>query len=190
MDLRPVPFALLSVALAYLLAGLALQHGAYILQYGSVFAGLRGWLERTACAPGASRSLRWLCRWGRELVTCQLCSITQMAVWFCALPATAFTISALGSRPLGLPPWLAAWGYVLMFLGVTFSTAAVGLLCWDLARMVGRGTEAVVLYLRARKDAAELETRLRQDRAAFVAARARRRPGPRPVDDSWYANSR
>jgi hypothetical protein len=190
MELRYVSLAVLALVPVYLIAGLALQHAAYILQYGSVFESFRRWLERTACAPGASRALRFACRWGRELVTCQLCSITQLAIWFCALPATALALAALGSHPFGLSPALAAMGYGLLFLGVAFSSAAVGLACWDVARMVGRGTEAVVLHLRARKEAAEVEARLRRDRAAFMTARARRRPGPRPVDGSWYANSR
>jgi len=189
MEPRTAASAAFGLALGYVFVGLALQHGAYILQYGSVFASLRRWLEHTACAPGAARPLRWVCRWGRELVSCQLCSITQLALWFCALPATAFGLALGGSRPFGLAPALAAWGYALLFLGVLFSTAAVGLICWDVARLVGRGSDAAVLYLRARKDAAEVEARGREG-AGDPARRARRGPGPRAVDRSWYANSR
>jgi hypothetical protein len=153
MSLSTAAAAAVIVLTGYLVAGLALQHAAYILQYGSVFDSLRGWLDRKACAADSPRLLRWLCRCVRELIGCQLCSITQLAIWFCALPATAAAVELGGSRPLGLSPALAAWAYALVFLGVAFSTAAVGLVCWDVARLVGRGTDAAVLLLRARKDA-------------------------------------
>jgi hypothetical protein len=154
MSLAAAAAAAVLVLTGYLVAGLALQHAAYILQYGSVFDSSRGWLERKACAAVSPRPLRWLCRCVRELIGCQLCSITQLAIWFCALPVTAAAVELGGSRPLGLSPALAAWAYALLFLGVAFSTAAVGLVCWDVARLVGRGTDAAVLLLRAKKDAA------------------------------------
>ena len=53
MELRSATLAVLALLPVYLIAGLALQHAAYILQYGSVFDAFRRWLERTACAPGA-----------------------------------------------------------------------------------------------------------------------------------------
>lgn len=148
------------VLVGYAVAGLALQHVAYILQYGSLFASVRRWLERKACSRRSPRPLRWACAKLRELVACQVCCITQLALWFCAAPLTALAVSWGGSRPFGLAPGFATWFYVLVALGIAFSTAAVGVMCWDVARMVGRGTEAVILFLRAKKDAAEAEVRL------------------------------
>ena len=108
----------------------------------------------------------------RELVGCQLCSITQLALWFCALPVTALAVGAGGSRPLGLSPALGALAYLLLGLGVMFSTAAAGMICWDLARLVGRGSDALVLYLRARKELAEADLRVaREDVAGRRAGR-------------------
>jgi hypothetical protein len=157
MNLQYVPALALLIVVAYGLAGLALQHAAYILQYGSIFDPLRRWLERTACAPGSPRIARWACAHARELVGCQLCSITQLSIWFCAVPATTLAARWGGLRPLGLAPALAVGAYALLGAGIAFSTAAVGLLCWDLARFVGRGTDALVLFLRAKKEAAEAE---------------------------------
>jgi len=172
MTLAGAADAAVLVPTGYVLVGLALEHAAYILQYGSVFSSPRRWLERKACSPQAPRLARWLCARVRELIGCQLCSITQLAIWFCAAPATVVAIQLGGARPLGLSPAVAAWVYALLFLGVAFSTAAVGLICWDVARLVGRGTDAAVLYLRARRDAAEA--------AGAPAARPGSRP-PRPT---------
>lgn len=143
----------------YAVAGLALQHGAYILQYGSLLDPLRRWLERQACSRRSSSLARWACAQVRELFACQLCAITQLALWFCAVPVTTLAVWRGGPRPLGLAPALAVGGYALLGLAVTFSTAAVGLACWDLARLVGRGSDALILYLRAKKEAAEAQTR-------------------------------
>jgi hypothetical protein len=147
------------IVVAYAVAGLALQHGAYVLQYGSLFDPLRRWLERKACAPGSPRLTSWACARVRELFACQLCAITQLALWFCAVPVTTLAAWWGGLRPLGLAPALAVAAYALLGLAVTFSAAAVGLICWDLARFVDRGSDAVILYLRARKDAAEAQAR-------------------------------
>lgn len=154
--------AVAGLAAGYAITGLALQHAAYILQYGSVFTSFREWLGRTASDRAANRPLRWLCAQLRELVGCQLCSITQLALWFCALPVTAVALGVGGTRPLGLSPALGALAYLLLALGVMFSTAAAGMICWDLARLVGRGGDALVLYLRARKELAEADLRVRE----------------------------
>ena len=152
----------IGIATAYLLAGFALQHAAYILQYGSIFESFRRWLEARACADNASPRARWLCAKFREMLGCQLCAITQLSLFFCALPATAAAVRLLGNRPYGLGPVLAVPAYVVFGLGVMFSTAAVGLICWDVARMVGRGSDALVQFLRARTAAAEAEARVRK----------------------------
>jgi len=152
----------IGIATAYLLAGFALQHAAYILQYGSIFESFRRWLEARACATDASPRARWLCAKFREMLGCQLCAITQLSLFFCALPATAAAVRLLGNRPYGLGPVLAVPAYVVFGLGVMFSTAAVGLICWDVARMVGRGSDALVQFLRARTAAAEAEARVRK----------------------------
>ncbi len=110
MNLAAAASAAILALTGYLVAGLALQHAAYILQYGSVFDSARRWLERKACSTGAPRRLRWLCSHVRELVACQLCSITQLAIWFCALPVTAAAVELGGARPLGLSPALGAMG--------------------------------------------------------------------------------
>jgi hypothetical protein len=162
-----------AVATGYVVAGFALQHAAYILQYGSIFNSLRRWLERKACGPAAGPFSRWVCSKVREAISCQLCSITQLSIYFCAIPATVAAVAWGGSRPFGLTPLLAVWGYLLFGLGVLFSTAAVGLVCWDVARMVGRGSDAIVLYLRARTAAAEAEARVRKLQAdAAIQAQA------------------
>jgi hypothetical protein len=167
------------VLTGYLVAGLALQHAAYILQYGSVFDSLRRWLERKACHAGAPRALRWLCSRVRELIGCQLCSITQLSIWFCAVPVTAIAVELGVVRSLGLSPTLSVSAYALLFFGVAFSTAAVGLMCWDVARLVGRGTDAAVLLLRAKKDTvAAAGQRLA---AGAPASRASFAPRPRIV---------
>jgi hypothetical protein len=182
MSLAAAASAAVLVLTGYLVAGLALQHAAYILQYGSVFDALRRWLDRRACSPGSPRLLRWLCGRVRELIACQLCSITQLAIWFCALPVTAAAIELGGARPFGLSAGVAAWGYGLLFVCVAFSAAAVGLLCWDVARLVGRGTEAAVLLLRARKDAAERSSpALAAARGAEPRTLARAGLRPRPA---------
>ena len=181
MNLAAAESAVVLTLTGYLVAGLALQHAAYILQYGSVFDSARRWLERKACSTGAPRPLRWLCRHVRELVACQLCSITQLAIWFCALPVTAAAVERGGARPLGLSPALGAWAYALLFLGVAFSTAAVGLLCWDVARLVGRGSDAAILLLRARKDAVSATYRAAANAAAVSHAPFRVSGAPRPT---------
>ncbi len=172
MSMRTATAAAIGLLVGYLATGLALQHGAYILQYGSLFASLRKWLETKACARNSTPLLRWLCAKIRELLACQLCSITQLALWFCAVPLTALAVWWGGSRPFGLTPALAVLAYVLFGLLVAFSTAAVGLMCWDVARMVGRGTEAVVLYLRAKKEAAEAQARLVKNAPDFWQRKA------------------
>src|SRR3972149_646284 len=60
---------LVAGAAAYLVVGLALEHAAYIIQYGSIFQPQRNWAMRV--------SPRWL----GELFYCQLCTITQLAFW-------------------------------------------------------------------------------------------------------------
>lgn len=180
MDLATAVAFVLVTGLAYGVAGLALQHGAYILQYGSLFDPLRRWLEAKACSPRSPRLSRWACARLRELFACQLCTITQLALWFCALPVTSFAVWWGGARPLGLAPALAFAAYALLALGVAFSTAAVGLICWDLARLVGRGTDALVLYLRAKKDAAEAEARGARPSPAYFGALPGHAPVPHP----------
>jgi hypothetical protein len=174
-----------ALTMAYVVTGMALQHAAYILQYGGIFNSFRRWLEAKACAPDSPRLARWLCAKFREMLGCQLCSITQLSLLFCAIPATALAVAFLGSRPFGLSPGVASGAYLLFGLGVMFSTAAVGLACWDFARMVGRGSDALILYLRARTVAAEAEARVRKLQAdvaiqahaeRILKQRARRRP--------------
>ncbi len=125
----------------YVVTGFALQHAAYILQYGSIFDSFRRWLEERSFAADARPSMRWTCAKFRELIGCQLCAITQLALLFCALPVTAAAVYLGGSRPFGFGPALGSLAYLLLGLGVMFSTAAVGLICWDLARMIGRGAD-------------------------------------------------
>ncbi len=168
MDLWSASTAAVGLAIAYVVVGLALQHGAYILQYGGILSSFRKWLERKACSPRSPRLTRWLCAKVRELLGCQVCSITQLALWFCAAPVTVLAIWSGGARPFGLAPALAVWAYVLIALAVTFSTAAVGVMCWDVARMVGRGTEALILYLRAKKETAEAEAQLHRHGAGAL----------------------
>ncbi len=161
----------IGVVTAYVVTGFALQHAAYILQYGSIFESFRRWLEQKACTPGSPRLARWLCAKFREMLGCQLCSITQLALFFCALPVTALAVSVGGRHLFGLSTFLATLAYVLLGLGVMVSTAAVGLICWDVARAVGRGSDALVLFLRARMASAEAEARVRKLQAD-VAIRA------------------
>ena len=113
-------------AAAYLVVGLALEHAAYIIQYGSIFDRQRAWLTRHS-------------RWLGELVYCQLCTITQLAFWWIALP-----LAWIGRDIVVAYPVASVVGLVMVW----FSVAAVGLACYDIMRLVGRGTDALVLLAR------------------------------------------
>lgn len=113
------------------LAAWAIEHIAYIIQYGSLFDEPRAWVQQRT-----ERSWWW--RKVDELIHCQLCTTTQLSFWLWALPELVW-----GWAPLAdLPGWL-------RLVVVWFSQSAFSLLAYDLARFVGRGTDALIW--RARK---------------------------------------
>lgn len=107
------------------LAAWAFEHMAYIIQYGSIFERQREWVRRSGS------------EWMHELIHCQLCTTTQLCLWLWALPMVWW------GTPLALP-------LPLEFMVVWFSQAALSLLAYDIARFVGRFTDALIW--RARKD--------------------------------------
>jgi hypothetical protein len=115
------------------LAALALQHMAYILQYGSIFEPLRDWLG------WREASGHWF--WGQlyQMVMCQLCCTTQLCLWLWAIPQ--LILGNIVSDSLG--PYL---GLVVLW----FSEAALALASWDVMRLIGRGSDALIL--RARRE--------------------------------------
>lgn len=130
------------VLLASLVVGLGTEHAAYILQYGSLFDSLRKSLRDWACKDEASGLLRWLCAKVVEMIHCQLCCITQLTLWLVVVPASVVVLPTLPY------PW---WVLAPAVLVAWFAQAAVGLACWDVARLIGRGTDAAVLALRAKQ---------------------------------------
>ena len=123
----------LAVVGAFMVAcGFAIQHAAYIIQYGSIFGGCREFVKhQCACS---NPILRWLWTKLDELIHCQLCTITQLTLWWWTLP-----LAYLGYR-VGVPLlWVV---YLSTF--AWFAQAAIALACWDLMRLVGRGTEALI----------------------------------------------
>jgi hypothetical protein len=112
------------------LGAFAYQHMAYIVQYGSIFNSPRAWL--------ACRVDSWLCCKLHELVTCQLCTITQLALWLWALPVLW----------IGYGQGIRLTYLVVAAPVVWFSEAAFGLAAWDLMRLIGRGSDALIWALR------------------------------------------
>ena len=106
------------------LAAWAFEHMAYIIQYGSIFDGPRAWL---ASQEG------WAWRKADDLVHCQTCTVTQLALWLWALP-----IALHGT------PAREAVGPVVEFVAVWFSQAAFSLAAYYVARLIGRGSDALI----------------------------------------------
>ena len=128
---------MLAYTVSAVLAGVAFQHIAYILQYGSIFELHRNWLSQH---PRRPHGLQWVRAKTFELVMCQLCTTTQLSFWLWALP-----LIWVGS------PIQSAVGTAMAFPIVWFSQAAISLAMWDLARLFGRGTDALILAARALK---------------------------------------
>ena len=115
---------------AAVLGGMAYSHIAYLLQYGSIFNAQRTWLAR-AREPSLKRKIL-------EGIMCQVCCITQLTLWLWTLPILWFGYDhgvALKYLVVGTPI-------------VWFSEAALGLASYDLFRLVGRGSEALIQRLR------------------------------------------
>lgn len=152
--------SLVCLAAVYVVAGLALQHAAYILIYGSIFESMRKYLADGGECKEFPWVKRFFCRKLHEAIKCQLCTITQLTIWCWAAPITTTAITLGGTNPLAfihisLPLSMTVMVYALLFAGVTFSQAAVGLACWDVMRLIGRGTNALVIRARAESRLAE-----------------------------------
>lgn len=122
----------MSEAVGWYLVGAGLgavgyQHAAYILQFGSIFDRQRAWARTQAPIL-------------HELVTCQLCTITQLTLWLWALPWMWFGWEA-GVRTAHL---------IVAFPVVWFSEAALALAFWDLFRLWARGSSALTQWVRAK----------------------------------------
>lgn len=115
---------MVSYCFAAVLSALAFEHMAYIIQYGSIFDTPRAWIDKQQ---------GWSWRKLSELCHCQTCTVTQLSFWLWALPIAlrgTVTLDVIG--PVGT--MVAVW----------FSQSALSLMAYDLARLIGRGSEALI----------------------------------------------
>lgn len=136
------------LGVVYVIVGLALQHAAYILQYGSIFQRPRNWLREYCDCDTHPVLCRWFCGLIRDAIMCQVCCITQLVFWCWTLPLTVCGVVAIHTSFPAVPLPLVGSGAVLVGGMLWFSQAAVGVACWDIMRLIGRGTDAIIKQLR------------------------------------------
>ena len=115
------------------LGALAFQHIAFLVQYGSIFEHLRNKLAWRAMEHFGHRTHPVYSKL-YELIMCQVCMTTQLALWLWAAPLAVFYLANRYSLLVS----------VFAFTIIWFSQAALALAAYDLARLVGRGSDALV----------------------------------------------
>lgn len=134
-----------------LLMGVATRQIAYTLIYGSIFTRLRNGVKKMYVVAPEGSWKKWGFELLNELLSCNVCLTTEVAIWFWALPIT-IAVHSIWSHPLeilaGKSVWLGweiAAGVVLFFM-LFAAIAALAMLFWVIMDRIAKPGEAQVMY--------------------------------------------
>lgn len=126
----------LVVVVAWILSIMAIKHIAYILIYGSIFESLR----RTLREKSGAGVKGWIFKKINGMFTCNLCMVTQLALWMFTLPLLCLVYNRFEEVGIFLnitlkEPLSGVELFILInaSLIVWMSTASLSVLYWNLS---------------------------------------------------------